>query len=1168
MEEKPSLTFILDTSSSMLKRAYSSPFNSTREYYGYFDPGAYYCYNTENDTPHFFADNSTGQWSGNFLNWAAMLRIDVARKLLSGGKIDPATGCFEIQARGHGSEAFEFDDTEPRIDLLGHSKHMTPLRGPVTIKALAGESTFTVSTADSEERCALSLKGEDNKGLLQSVWNQARVALVTVEDGKPKWYPPTGYADNLKELEDAVNSVKPQDTAPLETILHAVYESLRQDSGLSARAVDQVSELAQPCSRQRIILVSAERADLIELASQAHTRNIRLQDGMRSVEFYALSLADTSFSAQSLPDLERAITQTSLLDAPEVASGTTIAVSTQTCTGEGAAYQAVFYPPGHADRSVPAWSGEVRACLVDAKGNLREASGEKKTAGRFIELSGGTIFVHGDADENGVIDEEERNATSLDGLDGIHFLWSASDWLNQLDDEQAITQRSSYTSADPNRFILTFVDRDQDMVADADDGEIQDFALPINPTEATLNVPDYFYNYLTLYESASGVLELDLTDSIQKQIHNLRKDKPSEFANFQATVAKRQVDFIRGLDIGNATIEGIDDEARSRTHEGTTWRLGDIVHSSPTAVGKPAENYHLIYNDSTYETFLRKYLNRRQVVYVGANNGMLHAFNGGFWNAKTRTFDDERDGLTKFTLGQELWGYVPYNLLPHLKWLMHPEYGKNLHVAYMDLTPKVFDARIFVMSDGITSVDEDKYPGGWGTILVAGMRLGGAAMEVDIDKTDGNVFNKNIDRTVTSAYVIMDVTDPESPPNVLAEISLPDQGFTTCIPAVMPMSSPNAKHWDANKWFMVFGSGPAAASGRGDRAKLMHEGSDPLGKLFVLDLSALYVEKIVKTVDSTGLTSLQGDPFAIAEAGSIISDPACVDLDVGAKNGDGEFSTDLVYFGTVAGNSISPTGKIYRLRTGNGPPEEWETSILVDVEEPVSAAPAVAVDEGSSLWIYFGTGRFFNRDDIPQTNPKGFYGIREPETGGVRNWDTVLIQQLFDSSKIAMTRGTCGEGEFSDDCVGIIQTDENSNSTRDWAWLTSALDQAPGWKHVFSDAGERVLSPAAILGGLVMFTSFTPTQEVCSADGTSRLWALYYKTGTPYFWPSLGHPAGNFPAFIELGPGMAASPTLHIDENPTTKAFTQLTTGDITDAEIDTPIPFKSGCLFWRKNVE
>jgi hypothetical protein len=99
----------------------------------------------------------------------------------------------------------------------------------------------------------------------------------------------------------------------------------------------------------------------------------------------------------------------------------------------------------------------------------------------------------------------------------------------------------------------------------------------------------------------------------------------------------------------------------------------------------------------------------------------------------------------------------------------------------------------------------------------------------------------------------------------------------------------------------------------------------------------------------------------------------------------------------------------------------------------------------------------------------------------------------------------------------------------------------------------------------VVFTSFIPSQEICAARGTSRLWSLYYKTGTSYFWPSLERLGGDFPTFIELGPGPAAGPTLHIGENPTTTAITQSPSGDLTTTPNNTPLPFKSGCLFWRK---
>ena len=73
-------------------------------YYGYFDPGKCYDYDTANTrfTPFAViaaADNkyciggNAGKWSGNFLNWATMTRMDAVRKLLYGGlrKVDTAT---------------------------------------------------------------------------------------------------------------------------------------------------------------------------------------------------------------------------------------------------------------------------------------------------------------------------------------------------------------------------------------------------------------------------------------------------------------------------------------------------------------------------------------------------------------------------------------------------------------------------------------------------------------------------------------------------------------------------------------------------------------------------------------------------------------------------------------------------------------------------------------------------------------------------------------------------------------------------------------------------------------------------------------------------------------------------------------------------------------------
>ena len=69
--------------------AYYHPddFNPGTQYYGYFDPYANYTY-----TGTKFDRDAAGDWDGSFLNWLSMRRVDVARKVLVGGKASSRTG--------------------------------------------------------------------------------------------------------------------------------------------------------------------------------------------------------------------------------------------------------------------------------------------------------------------------------------------------------------------------------------------------------------------------------------------------------------------------------------------------------------------------------------------------------------------------------------------------------------------------------------------------------------------------------------------------------------------------------------------------------------------------------------------------------------------------------------------------------------------------------------------------------------------------------------------------------------------------------------------------------------------------------------------------------------------------------------------------------------------
>ncbi|MCK5408176.1 MAG: PQQ-binding-like beta-propeller repeat protein, partial [Candidatus Krumholzibacteria bacterium] len=123
------------------------------------------------------------------------------------------------------------------------------------------------------------------------------------------------------------------------------------------------------------------------------------------------------------------------------------------------------------------------------------------------------------------------------------------------------------------------------------------------------------------------------------------------------------------------------------------WKLGDVVDSSPVVVGMPSS----FYLTEDYMAYRMANVDRPRAVYIGANDGMLHAF----------------DEMT----GKELWAFVPESQLPKLKSLADTSY---CHEYSVNLTPKV----------------EDVYLGGaWRTVLFGGMKHGGDGFFA-IDVTD------------------------------------------------------------------------------------------------------------------------------------------------------------------------------------------------------------------------------------------------------------------------------------------------------------------------------------------------------------------------------------------------------------------------------------------------
>ncbi|MCP4605811.1 MAG: hypothetical protein GY847_35705 [Proteobacteria bacterium] len=872
----------------------------------------------------------------------------------------------------------------------------------------------------------------------------------------------------------------------------------------------------------------------------------------------------------------------------KTSSGTAASVISNSRSGEGAIYQSIFYPifQDDTDRGKKVtWIGQVHAMLVDEHGNMRDDTNEDKildSGDKIIRFEGSTVKKY-DPDATDPDDED------YDILD-INFLWSSSEWLNS-DNMVTDAQRYPYTDTSvKKRYIFTFVDADEDMTPDT--GEQIPFVWPsTTPSDGDMKDPTEIYPYIQVYPPfpASGGLADDI-ESIRSACLGATP-VCSAFNDFLKNQTGRIINYIRGEDQPSYTSGAYSytlpafRERKADFNQDCgktpvdscfeTCRLGDIVHSTPTMVARPAENYDLLYRDETYTAFYKKYKNRRNVLYAGANDGMFHAFNAGFYDSDTNAFVTSLDGEASFDLGAELWAYVPYNLLPHLYWLTDPDYT---HVYYCDLKPKVFDAKIFAEdnADGL-------HPYGWGTVLVAGMRFGGGRIQADMDKTDSDAYISGTDRTMSSAYFIFDVTNPESEPVLLGEISIPGMGFTTCYPAAIPLRDKLADGtFDDNQWYLVFGSGPIGLGETADTTALDKASGAPgiKAKLFIVDLAALAGGQL-STLDSDNDPATNGH-FKELDDYSFISDPVSVDYTL-------DFNANVVYFGTVEGDeTVGWGGKLRRIVLDDPAnsidplvPSTWDAdSILIDlggigagISQPVTARPSVGLSRNTAenryeRWIFFGTGRYFVTADDLNDDKQSYYGIKEPydsdSTVDDWTWGTVNrnTTDLLDVSLARVYEGDTPESALVEDVSG------DDGPIANFAALLEEMEDKKGWFLDFSETKERNLGSATLLGDILAFTTYVPNVDPCEHAGESYLYAVYYKTGTAYHKSVIGTVTDNDGVKVlrkgEAQEGLTESPNLHVGTDEGSKAVVQLSTGGILIIPQDNPGFTKSTKSFWE----
>ena len=124
----------------------------------------------------------------------------------------------------------------------------------------------------------------------------------------------------------------------------------------------------------------------------------------------------------------------------------------------------------------------------------------------------------------------------------------------------------------------------------------------------------------------------------------------------------------------------------------------------------------------------------------------------------------------------------------------------------------------------------------------------------------------------------------------------------------------------------------------------------------------------------------------------------------------------------------------------------------------------------------------------------------------------------------------------------------------------------------------RVLNFSPLKGGVLFTSAYQPRIDLCMGEGSSRLYGLFYKTGTPYYNPAIfGTKSISTKSistvtiaksFIELGVGLAAMPALHsgVSTGPgAVKVFIQQSTGGVVQAEAKTVFSVRSRLDSWRE---
>ncbi|MDX2056142.1 MAG: PilC/PilY family type IV pilus protein [Polyangiaceae bacterium] len=626
---------------------------------------------------------------------------------------------------------------------------------------------------------------------------------------------------------------------------------------------------------------------------------------------------------------------------------------------------------------------------------------------------------------------------------------SAASQLVQLPDGQLDRQR--YTCDDPSA-----LGKPKAVKIDPDAGD--SFAANLNAQSADNRV------FISVKDDAAlGKAGHSLRPSLTTDVDGLASYSGAQYSGTSASFVSSTPFAAMGLTSGVGDCAGLADaECRDRilkwlvgldNGSGTYHRcktpgtdchlLGEILHSTPTAVNRPLA----LVRDESYSKFADAKAKRPLVLYVSTNDGILHAF---------RVASNERELTAPFNevapvnsrANNEMWAFIPPAVLPQLQGQYPPQ-----RQVLLDGTAVVKDVVATKQADGSytlerTAADAEAGSGDWRTVLVQSFGPG----------------------ATVSGYFALDITEPTisntTGPKFLWQLTLAGDGSKLFGPsAAKPLittvffdDSGDGKAEEVPVAVLPGGDADAASSGTCARAATptnidtnfparttvrCYPSPQPGRSLTIVRLDN---GKIIRTfrreVTDRPATLPAGRVITADLDAPIVGEPVAFPSTPGA-------SADRIFVGDKEGG-------LWKVDLTSPNPSNWTMKLFFDAfpggtlahtasdGQPLSTPPVLSVDDVGNVTVHFSTG-----DQEVFTY-----------TSGVKNYLWSLTDKL------------------------------NSAGT--------AFESKVNWYQTFNN-GERVTGPLSLFNRNLYFSSFLPDDGSggeCSL-GKAYVWGMNYVVPDP-----------------------------------------------------------------------